>query len=86
MTVIPAQVAGVKRICARLAGRKAETMAAAAMLGTLYRVEARDRRIGGTETITRVDKIVGPKRYVTAAKKPSPSIVQSTCWPARQRR
>lgn len=75
MTVIPAQVAGVKRICVASPGAKLETMAAAAMLGIreFYRVggaQAIAALAYGTETIPRVDKIVGPGNlYVTAAKK-----------------
>ena len=75
MTVIPAQVAGVKRICVASPGAKLETMAAAAMLGIreFYRVggaQAIAALAYGTETLPRVDKIVGPGNlYVTAAKK-----------------
>ncbi len=75
MTVIPAQVAGVKRICVASRGAKLETMAAAAMLGIreFYRVggaQAIAALAYGTETIARVDKIVGPGNlFVTAAKK-----------------
>jgi len=75
MTVIPAQVAGVKRICVASPGAKLETMAAAAMRGVreFYRVggaQAIASLAYGTETIPRVDKIVGPGNlYVTAAKK-----------------
>ena len=75
MTVIPAQVAGVPQI--RLASpRPAQaTLAAAAFLGVreFYRVggaQAISAFAYGTESIPRVDKIVGPgNRYVTAAKK-----------------
>jgi histidinol dehydrogenase len=75
MTVIPAQVAGVKRICVASPGAKLETMAAAAMLGMreFYRVggaQAIAALAYGTAKIPRVDKIVGPGNlYVTAAKK-----------------
>jgi len=75
MTVIPAQVAGVRQI--RIASpRPAQaTLAAAAFLGVreFYRVggaQAIAALAYGTEEIPRVDKIVGPgNRYVTAAKK-----------------
>ena len=75
MTVIPAQVAGVKNI--RVASPKppAEVLAAAAMLGVreFYRVggaQAVAALAYGTRSIPRVDKIVGPgNSYVTAAKK-----------------
>ena len=75
MTVIPAQVAGVKRICVVSPQPRIETLAAAALLGIreLYRVggaQAIAALAYGTETIPRVDKIVGPGNvYVTAAKK-----------------
>ena len=75
MTVIPAQVAGVRQI--RVASPRPEqaTLAAAAFLGVreFYRVggaQAIATLAYGTEEIPRVDKIVGPgNRYVTAAKK-----------------
>lgn len=75
MTVIPAQVAGVKNIRVVSPKPGAEVLAAAATLGIreLYRAggaQAIAALAYGTETITRVDKIVGPGNlYVTAAKK-----------------
>jgi histidinol dehydrogenase len=75
MTVIPAQVAGVKRIFVVSPQPRLETLAAAALLGVreLYRVggaQAIAALAYGTESIPRVDKIVGPGNvYVTAAKK-----------------
>jgi histidinol dehydrogenase len=74
MTVIPAQVAGVKRIVVVSPKPNAELSAAAAMLGV-----TRIGRIGGaqaiaalaygTNSIVAVDKIFGPgNRFVTAAK------------------
>jgi len=75
MTVIPAQVAGVKRICVVSPQPRLETLAAAALLGIreLYRVGGAQGITAlayGTESIPRVDKIVGPGNiYVTAAKK-----------------
>ena len=75
MTVIPAQVAGVKRIVVVSAKPARETLAAAAMLGVsgFYRIggaQAVAALAYGTESIRRVDKIVGPGNwYVTAAKK-----------------
>ena len=75
MTVIPAQVAGVKNIRVVSPHPSSEVLAAAAMLGVseFYRVggaQAIAALAYGTETITRVDKIVGPGNlYVTAAKK-----------------
>ena len=75
MTVIPAQVAGVKRICVVSPRPGQATLAAAAFLGVreFYRVggaQAVAALAYGTDEIPRVDKIVGPgNRYVTAAKK-----------------
>jgi histidinol dehydrogenase len=74
MTVIPAQVAGVKRIVVVSPKPNSELLAAAAMLGV-----TRIARIGGaqaiaglaygTKSIAAVDKIFGPgNRFVTAAK------------------
>ncbi|MDQ1410241.1 MAG: histidinol dehydrogenase [Acidobacteriaceae bacterium] len=74
MTVIPALVAGVKRIVVVSPKPNAELLAAAAMLGV-----TRIARIGGaqaiaalaygTRKIAAVDKIFGPgNRFVTAAK------------------
>lgn len=75
MTVIPAQVAGVKRIVVVSPKPSPQVLAAATMLGVdeFYRVggaQAIAALAYGTETIPRVDKIVGPgNAYVTAAKK-----------------
>jgi histidinol dehydrogenase len=75
MTVIPAQVAGVERIVAVSPKPAQETLAAAALLGMsgFYRIggaQAIAALAFGTESIRRVDKIVGPGNwYVTAAKK-----------------
>lgn len=75
MTVIPAQVAGVKNIRVVSPRPSSEVLAAAAMLGVreFYRVggaQAVAALAYGTETIQRVDKIVGPGNlYVTSAKK-----------------
>src|ERR1700730_9239511 len=74
MTVIPAQVAGVKRIVVVSPKPNAELLAAARMLGV-----TRIARIGGaqaiaalaygTKSIAAADKIFGPgNRFVTAAK------------------
>jgi histidinol dehydrogenase len=74
MTVIPAQVAGVRRVVVVSPKPNAELLAAAAMLGV-----TRIARIGGaqaiaalaygTKSIAAVDKIFGPgNRFVTAAK------------------
>lgn len=75
MTVIPAQVAGVERIVVVSPRPAPETLAAAAMLGIteFYRIggaHAIAALAYGTESISRVDKIVGPgNAFVTAAKK-----------------
>jgi histidinol dehydrogenase len=75
MTVIPAQVAGVKRIVVVSPRPQAATLAAAALLGAneVYRcggAQAISALAYGTESIARVDKIVGPgNAFVTAAKK-----------------
>jgi len=75
MTVIPAQVAGVREIRVVSPKPRTETLAAAAMLGVneVYRVGGAHAVAGlayGTESIARVDKIVGPGNlYVTSAKK-----------------
>lgn len=75
MTVIPAQVAGVKNIRVVSPKPTTEVLAAAAMLGVteFYRTggaQAIAALAYGTESIPRVDKIVGPgNAYVTMAKK-----------------
>jgi histidinol dehydrogenase len=75
MTVIPAQVAGVQRIVVVSPKPAKETLAAAALLGVseFYRIggaQAIAALAFGTDSIRRVDKIVGPGNwYVTAAKK-----------------
>ncbi len=74
MTVTPAQVAGVKRIAVCSPKPARETLAAAWLAGVteFYRVggaQAVAAMAFGTETIPRVEKIVGPGNlYVTAAK------------------
>jgi histidinol dehydrogenase len=75
MTVIPAQVAGVKQIRIVSPQARTEILAAAGMLGVreVYRVggaQAIAALAYGTQSIPRVDKIVGPGNlYVTAAKR-----------------
>jgi histidinol dehydrogenase len=75
MTVIPAQVAGVQNIRAVTPKPQTEFLAAAGMLGVreVYRVGGAPAIAAlayGTQSIPRVDKIVGPGNlYVTAAKK-----------------
>jgi histidinol dehydrogenase len=75
MTVIPAQVAGVKEIRVVSPRPAAETLATAHFLGVreFYRIggaQAIAALAYGTATVPRVDKIVGPGNlFVTAAKK-----------------
>ncbi len=75
MTVIPAQVAGVKRIAVASPRPAAETLAAAEIIGVteFYRMggaQAIAAFAYGTPSIPRVNKIVGPgNTYVTLAKK-----------------
>ncbi len=80
MTAIPAQVAGVRRIVVISPRPATEVLAAAALLAEQGGATLEFYRIGGaqgvaalaygTQTIPKVDKIVGPgNAYVTAAKK-----------------
>jgi histidinol dehydrogenase len=75
MTAIPAQAAGVKNIRIVSPKPSTELLAAASMLGLreFYRVggaQAIAALAYGTQSIPRVDKIVGPgNAYVTVAKK-----------------
>jgi histidinol dehydrogenase len=75
MTVIPAQVAGVRNVRVVSPKPSAEVLAGAAMLGVreFYRIggaQAIAALAYGSDSIPRVDKIVGPgNAYVTAAKK-----------------
>lgn len=75
MTVIPAQVAGVAKMRVVSPNPSPEVLGAAAMLGVseFYRVggaQAIAALAYGTESVPRVDKIVGPgNAYVTAAKR-----------------
>ena len=75
MTVIPAQVADVERIVVVSPRPAPETLAVAGFLGVkeFYRIggaQAVAALAYGTESLPRVDKIVGPgNAYVTAAKK-----------------
>ncbi|HVO99396.1 MAG TPA: histidinol dehydrogenase [Bryobacteraceae bacterium] len=75
MTVIPAQVAGVETTCVACPNPSPEIMGIAAWLGVthLFRMggaQAIAAMAYGTETVPRVDRIVGPGNiYVAAAKK-----------------
>src|SRR6202522_475636 len=75
MTVIPAQVAGVRRIAVTSPCPAPETLATAHLLGVteFYRIGGAHAIAAfayGTESIPRVSKIAGPGNlYVTAAKR-----------------
>jgi histidinol dehydrogenase len=75
MTVLPAQVAGVRTICVTSPHPSAETLAAAKFLGVekIFRIggaQAIAALAFGTATVPKVDRIVGPGNiYVAAAKK-----------------
>jgi histidinol dehydrogenase len=75
MTVIPAQVAGVRTICVTSPHPSAEILAAARSLGVkkIFRIggaQAIAALAFGTATVPKVDRIVGPGNiYVAAAKK-----------------
>lgn len=75
MTIVPAKVAGVKQIVACSPKIRPETLVACDLAGAnkIYRVGGVQAIAGmayGTETIPKVNKIVGPgNKYVTAAKK-----------------
>lgn len=81
MAAVPAQVAGVERIAVVSPSPAEATLATAAALGLdeVYAVggaQAVAALAYGTETIPRVDKVVGPgNRWVTAAK----LLVSSSC-------
>ena len=75
MTVIPAQVAGVRNICVASPRPSAEILAVARFLGieNVFRMggaQAIAALAFGTATVPKVDRIVGPGNiYVAAAKK-----------------
>ena len=75
MTVVPAQVAGVGRVVVASPKPARETLAAAALLGVeeFYRIggaQAIAALAYGTESVKKVNKIVGPGNiFVTTAKK-----------------
>jgi histidinol dehydrogenase len=75
MTVIPAQVAGVRTTCVTSPHPSAEILAAARFLGieSIFRIggaQAIAALAFGTDTVPKVDRIVGPGNiYVAAAKK-----------------
>jgi histidinol dehydrogenase len=75
MTAIPARVAGVPEIVMTTPGPSQETLAAAAIAGVdrvflIGGAQAIAALAYGTETVPRVDKIVGPgNAYVAAAKR-----------------
>lgn len=75
MTIIPAKVAGVKEVVVCSPKIKPETIVACDLAGAdkIYKiggVQAIAAMAYGTETVTKVNKIVGPgNKYVTSAKK-----------------
>lgn len=75
MTIVPAKVAGVNEVIACSPKIRPETIAACDLAGAnkIYRVGGVQAIAGmayGTQTISKVNKIVGPgNKYVTAAKK-----------------
>lgn len=75
MTIVPAKVAGVKEVVACSPKIRPETIVACDLAGAdkIYRIGGVQAIAGmayGTETVTKVNKIVGPgNKYVTAAKK-----------------
>jgi histidinol dehydrogenase len=75
MTAIPARVAGVREIVMTTPGPSPETLAAARLAGVdrvfvIGGAQAIAAMAYGTETVPRVDKIVGPgNAYVAAAKR-----------------
>lgn len=75
MTVIPAQVAGVRKLCVTTPRPVPETLGTAALLGIrnvflLGGAQAIAAFAFGTDTVPRADRIVGPGNiYVAAAKK-----------------
>ncbi len=75
MTIVPAKVAGVKRVIAMSPKIKDVTVAAAYLAGAdeiygIGGVQAIAAMAYGTETINKVNKIVGPgNKFVTSAKK-----------------
>lgn len=75
MTIVPAKVAGVKEIVACSPKIRPETIVACDLAGAdkIFKIGGVQAVAGmayGTETISKVNKIVGPgNKYVTAAKK-----------------
>lgn len=75
MTIVPAKVAGVKEIVACSPKIRPETIVACNLAGAdkIYKIGGVQAVAGmafGTETISKVNKIIGPgNKYVTAAKK-----------------
>jgi histidinol dehydrogenase len=70
MAAIPAAVAGVPRIVLATPRPTPEILAAAQIAGVTEIVDARGAQAYGTESVARVDKIVGPGNiYVACAKR-----------------
>lgn len=75
MTIVPAKVAGVKQVVACSPKIKSETIVACDLAGAdkIYKIggiQAIAAMAYGTQSVSKVNKIVGPgNKYVTAAKK-----------------
>jgi len=80
MNVVPAQVAGVNHVAVSTPARKDGTLAPSVLYAARYCGVAKILKVGGaaaiagmalgTETLSRVDKVVGPgNRYVNEAKR-----------------
>ena len=91
MTVIPAQVAGVQRIAVASPRPAAETLAAAALIGVteFYRIggaQAVAAFAYGTESIPKVNKIVGPAIPTSRWRKSWWRLIAASIfWPGRPR-
>ncbi len=91
MTVIPAQVAGVRAHSGGLAASGAGDAGSGRVprSAEFYRIggaQAIAALATGTDSVPRVDKIVGPgNKYVTAAKRLVATVAPSTCWPGRRK-
>ena len=80
MTVIPAQVAGVRTICVTSPHPSAEILAVAEFLGIekIFRIggaQAIAALAFGTATVPEVDRIVGPATFM--------SLPRRSCWRAK---
>src|SRR5205807_853983 len=91
MTVIPAQVAGVKTICVACPKPIGEVLGVAAFLGVenffqIGGAQAIAALAFGTETVPKVDRIVGPGNIYVAADGGCRASVDRCEWRGRDRR